>query len=69
VHQNFLTQLARAHPDIATYLSLTPYFCDARTCHALIGSVVVYLDAHHLTDTFSRSLAPYLGPRIAALIQ
>ena len=27
----------------------------------MIGGVVVYFDDHHLSGTFSLSLAPYLG--------
>jgi hypothetical protein len=68
VKGNLLTRLAQLHPDLVTYVGLTRYFCDARSCHAIIGGVVVYFDSHHLTDTYSRSLAPYLGPRIAAAL-
>ena len=68
VKPNLLTRLAQQHPELATYVPLTRYFCDAHTCHALIGGVVVYFDAHHLTDTYSRSLAPYLGSQIAAAL-
>jgi hypothetical protein len=61
--------LAQRHPGLATYLPLDQYFCDATMCHALIGGVVVYFDAHHMTTTFSRSLAPYLGPEVASALR
>ena len=67
VRSNLMTRLAQQHPGLARYLPLTPYFCDQR-CHAIIGGVVVYYDSHHMTDTFSRSLAPYLGVQLASLI-
>jgi peptidoglycan/LPS O-acetylase OafA/YrhL len=62
---NLLTNLARGNPRLAHYLPLDQYFCDAAHCHALIGGVVVYFDSHHLTTTFSRSLARYLGDEVA----
>ncbi len=68
VHGNLMTALAREHPHVASYLSLTHYFCDAERCHGLIGGVVVYFDSHHMTATFSRSLGPYLGADLQALL-
>ena len=54
---------ATATPGIRT-LSLQQYLCDAAACHSVIGGVVTYFDDHHLTATFSRSLAPYLGAAV-----
>jgi len=56
---NIEAVVARATPDVE-YLSLMPFVCTER-CHALVGGVVVYFDDHHLSGSFSRSLAPYLG--------
>jgi hypothetical protein len=41
-------------------IDLTDSFCDATTCHEVIGGTVVYWDGSHITATFSRSLAPFL---------
>jgi hypothetical protein len=68
VQPNLMSRLAQQHPALAHYISLTRYFCDATKCHALIGGVVVYFDDHHITTTYSRSLARFLGPEIAAAI-
>jgi hypothetical protein len=68
VHGNLMTALAQQHPRLASFISLTHYFCDQRTCHGLIGGVVVYFDSHHMTATFSRSLAPYLGADLQAVL-
>jgi hypothetical protein len=68
VRPNLMTDLARRHPQLARYVPLSQYFCDAATCHALIGGDVVYYDAHHLTTTYSLSLAPYLGAEIDAAL-
>ena len=59
-----LTDLAQRNPQLATYVALDRWFCDDTKCHAVIGGVIVYFDAHHLTTTFSRSLARYLGDEI-----
>jgi peptidoglycan/LPS O-acetylase OafA/YrhL len=45
-------------------LDSTPYFCTATVCPAVIGSVVTYFDASHMTATYSRSLAPFVDPQI-----
>jgi hypothetical protein len=69
VRSNIMDRTARAHPDVATYLPLRQYFCDGSRCHALIGGLVVYFDTDHLTATYSRSLAPYLGAQIARVLR
>jgi SGNH domain (fused to AT3 domains) len=66
VRPSLLATVAQQHPDVATYVPLTQYFCDAAKCHAVIGGVVVYFDSHHMTRTYSRSLARYLGADVAA---
>ena len=45
-------------------LDETRYFCTATVCPAVIGSVVTYFDASHMTATYSRSLAPFVDPAI-----
>lgn len=39
---------------------LTDAFCDRTTCWGAIGGVLVYSDGHHLTRTYSRTVAPQL---------
>jgi hypothetical protein len=69
VKPNIMDTLAREHPNIATYLRTDQYFCDRLRCHGLIGGLVVYFDSNHMTATFSRSLAPYLGAQLARLLR
>ena len=38
--------------------------CDDSRCYGLVGDVIVYADNNHMSQTFARSLMPYLGPRI-----
>jgi peptidoglycan/LPS O-acetylase OafA/YrhL len=43
----------------AVMIDMTPYFCVSGRCPAVIGGVLVYRDANHMTATFSRTLAPF----------
>ena len=61
---NIVAEAARLVPEVG-YLSLMPYLCDAEKCHVMIGGVVAYIDEHHLSASFSRSLGPYLGDAVA----
>jgi hypothetical protein len=52
---------ARAmHNDAVSVVDLTAEFCDATTCYARIGNVIVYRDRSHLSVEYSRLLAPYV---------
>lgn len=48
-------------------VDMTDGICDASTCSAVVGNIVVFRDRHHLTATYARALAPYLEQRIAGL--
>jgi hypothetical protein len=42
----------------ADIIDMDNWICpDAEACAAVVGNVVVYRDAHHLTKTFGRTLA------------
>jgi len=43
-------------------LDLTDAVCDATTCYAVVGGVIVYCDSGHFTTTFARTLEPYISP-------
>jgi hypothetical protein len=51
---------AAARASGAAVLDLTASFCARGACPAVIGDTIVYRDSHHMTATFSRSLAPTL---------
>jgi peptidoglycan/LPS O-acetylase OafA/YrhL len=49
-------------------VDLDKYFCADGSCPPVIGSVVTYFDASHITATYAKTLAPYLeGPIRQAL--
>lgn len=55
-------------PSIAT-VDLTDGFCDEKTCHGVVGGIIVYFDDDHVTTSFARTLAPYLQPAIVAALE
>jgi peptidoglycan/LPS O-acetylase OafA/YrhL len=55
-------------PSTVTVLDLADSICLPTVCPPEVGRVMVYLDDNHLTATFTASLAPVVGPRVAALV-
>ncbi|MFK4853265.1 acyltransferase family protein [Microbacterium sp. ZW T6_19] len=50
--------------DRISVVSPQPSSCDAERCYGVVGDVVVYADDNHVSETFARSLMPYLGPAL-----
>ena len=42
------------------FVNFDDVFCDSQACFPIIGNAIVYRDDNHLTDTFARTLAPYI---------
>jgi peptidoglycan/LPS O-acetylase OafA/YrhL len=63
-----LTALAQDHPGLTTYIPTSPYFCDEETCHTTIGGVVAYYAGSHISTTYVRTLAPYLGQVVGDVV-
>ncbi len=59
--------LELALPAIST-IETRRFICTATECPAVIGSVIVYFDASHLTATYARSLAPFVESEILAVL-
>ena len=45
-------------------IDFTDLFCREGRCPAIIGNVFVYVDSHHITATYMRTLAPMLQERL-----
>ncbi len=45
-----------------SFVDFSDAYCDATTCHSVVGTVPIYYDRDHLTRTVARSLAPFLFP-------
>jgi len=61
-------QAAARMPGKVRTIDLTDYYCTATVCPAVIGGVLVHRDPTHLTNTFAKTLSPYLGKEIAAAL-
>ena len=58
---NKIRDIASAKAAGATLVDVSPLFCVNQFCPAVIGSTVVYGDAHHITTQINLDLAPALG--------
>jgi hypothetical protein len=49
----------------ARVIDLTPFFCDGRRCYPVVGGALVFKDQNHMTETYAKSLTPYLQRALA----
>jgi peptidoglycan/LPS O-acetylase OafA/YrhL len=55
---------AAAQVEAVHLIDPTPVVCPEKTCPAVIGDVLLYRNGAHLTPTYARSLAPWLGKQL-----
>ncbi|WP_253872205.1 acyltransferase family protein [Promicromonospora umidemergens] len=55
-----VAKAARLAADVEV-LDLTDRFCGPQRCMPVVGNVMVYRDHNHITDTYARSLHPYIA--------
>lgn len=51
-----------------TAIDPTPFLCTPTVCPAVIGTLIAYLDASHMTATYARSIAPFIEADIIAAL-
>jgi peptidoglycan/LPS O-acetylase OafA/YrhL len=51
-----------------TLLEMNDIVCPGQRCATMRNGIVMYTDDNHLTASFSRSMAPQLGARLAAIV-
>ncbi len=51
-------------PANVTFLDLGDTYCTDSVCPAVVGNVLVYLDANHVTATFTGTAAPVVAPAV-----
>jgi peptidoglycan/LPS O-acetylase OafA/YrhL len=56
-------EAVRSMPSVA-FIDTSRFFCTMETCLSYVGGVVVYADTNHLSGTYARSIAPYLGEQL-----
>ncbi|WIB76876.1 acyltransferase family protein [Curtobacterium sp. MCPF17_002] len=62
-----VAEAARTTPGV-TLIDPTAMFCADGSCPAVIGGVVVYRQVQHVTQTYARSMAPFLEPEVTAAV-
>jgi hypothetical protein len=50
-------------------LDFTPFVCGAKRCFPVVGGALVHKDGGHITQTFSRTLGPYLGRYVDRVVR
>jgi peptidoglycan/LPS O-acetylase OafA/YrhL len=61
-----ITLAAQAmHPPVPV-IDMNSLVCGPTTCSAVVGNVIVYRDSHHLSNTYTRTLEPYLQRKLLA---
>jgi hypothetical protein len=60
---------ASARLEPTAVVDMTDFFCDERKCPSVIGGVAVYRDRTHVTQTFMRTLAPFLGRELRSALR
>lgn len=69
VHRDEGLRDASARDPYFHHIDLSDYICVEDVCPLVVGGVIVARsDGLHLTGTYARTLAPYLGREIAAII-
>ena len=53
----------------AAFVSTSNWLCSPTACPVIVGDILVYRDANHLTATAASWLAPYLDAAIAPLLR
>ncbi|HJQ04999.1 MAG TPA: SGNH hydrolase domain-containing protein, partial [Nocardioides sp.] len=56
------------HDDLITSVDLNDHICGPERCTVITGGVITYVDASHISATYSRTLGPYLGAAIKAAL-
>ena len=60
-------QVAAAKVRKATYIDLNDHLCGPKWCKPVVGNIVVYIDSHHVTRTYSRTAGVYLVKKLEKL--
>ena len=47
-------------PDNVHYVDYTEHFCDEEVCYPTKGNVIIYFDANHITNTYMKTITPFI---------
>jgi peptidoglycan/LPS O-acetylase OafA/YrhL len=49
-------------------INMNSLICGPALCPAVVGNVLVYMDSHHLTQSYAETLAPYLRGKLTGVL-
>jgi hypothetical protein len=64
---DLLVEAAQDQPGV-TVVDMNDFFCRDGSCTPVVGGVISYRDSHHITATYSTTLAPYLHERLESAV-
>jgi hypothetical protein len=56
--------VSKLNSPLVTLANFDDFFCKEKVCAPVIGNVIVYRDANHLSSTFVKTLSPYIAPLV-----
>ena len=59
-----IVQAARLMAGTVKVIDMNQFICDHGVCPSVVGNVLVYFDAHHLTSSYVATITPYLASRL-----
>jgi peptidoglycan/LPS O-acetylase OafA/YrhL len=59
-----IDQAARLMKGTVKVVDMNQFICSHALCRSVVGNVLVYFDAHHLTSNYVETMTPYLAPRL-----
>jgi len=57
-------QAARLMAGTVKVIDMNQFICSRGVCRSVVGNVLVYFDAHHLTSSYVATITPYLASRL-----
>jgi peptidoglycan/LPS O-acetylase OafA/YrhL len=49
-------------------IDMNSLICEPAVCPAVVGNVLVYMDGHHLTQSYAQTLAPFLRQKLTGVL-
>jgi hypothetical protein len=50
------------------FIDLNDHICEGEKCRVVTGGVITYFDSSHLTATYVKTMAPYIGRPLEQLL-
>jgi peptidoglycan/LPS O-acetylase OafA/YrhL len=67
LRDDLMVEAAEGQPGVSV-VDMNDFFCRDGSCTPVVGGVISYRDSHHITATYSTTLAPYLDERLTSAV-